>query len=92
MEVFFYGLFMDSNVLKQKGIEISNPRKAFLQNYKLVIGNRASLIPSENERSYGILINIESEKVDSLYSESSVNDYTPEKVLVTIESGELISA
>lgn len=30
MEVFFYGLFMDENILAKKGINPSNPRKGYL--------------------------------------------------------------
>ena len=37
MEVFFYGLFMDKNILKKNGINPSNHRKGYLNNYTLKI-------------------------------------------------------
>jgi len=53
MEVFFYGLFMDVTILLKNGIKPSNPRRGYLNDYALKIGNRASLNPCKNEKSYG---------------------------------------
>lgn len=92
MEIFFYGLFMDVNVLMKKGISYSNPRKAVLNDYDLKIGNRASLIPCLNEKSYGIVMTVKLDEINTLYSEKSVSDYIPEKVEVITESGESINA
>ena len=50
MEVFFYGLFMDGNILLKNGIKPSNLRRGYLNDYALKIGNRASLIPCKNEK------------------------------------------
>lgn len=88
MEVFFYGLFMDGDILLKNGIHPSNPRKGYLNNYTLKIGNRASLIQSENEKAYGILMEVNDEELIKLYAEKSVADYIPEKVEVVTESNE----
>lgn len=82
MEVFFYGLFMDESILAKNGVGAINPRKAYLQNYELRIGNRASLIPAPGEISYGILMTCDQNALQRLYSESSVADYLPETVTV----------
>ncbi len=92
LEVFFYGLFMDSDILKKSGVHPRNLRTAYLENYELIIGERASLIPREDERAYGILMELENEEIDVLYSEPSVADYKPEKVEVIVESGIIVSA
>ena len=92
MEVFFYGLFMDEDILKRKGIHPSNPRKGYLNNYTLKIGQRASLIPCENEQAYGILMEVSEEEISRLYAEKSVADYIPEEVEVVTESGECLIA
>ena len=84
MEIFFYGLFMDAKILSENGIQASNPRKGYLENYTLKIGNRASLIPSENERAYGILMTIADTAIHALYAEPSVADYIPEDVIVVV--------
>lgn len=52
---FFYGLFMDAGVLQSKGVAPVNPRKAYVDDFALRIGDRATLIPSAGARSYGML-------------------------------------
>ncbi len=92
MEVFFYGLFMDSAVLQKNGIKPSNPRKGHLDDYALKIGNRASLFPYKNERSYGIVMTIDKDALYKLYAEASVADYIPEEVNIITETNEIITA
>ncbi|MFY0607083.1 MAG: gamma-glutamylcyclotransferase [Cyclobacteriaceae bacterium] len=92
MEVFFYGLFMDQNLLSEKGIRTSNPRKGCLQNYGLRIGNRASLVKSENEKAYGIIMTVDRDEITELYSDYSVVDYHPEDVMIVAENEENKSA
>ena len=92
MEVFFYGLFMDGNILRKNGIRPSNPRKGHLDDYALKIGNRASLIPCKNERSYGIVMSIDKDAVHNLYAEASVADYIPEEVNIVTNTNESIAA
>lgn len=92
MEVFFYGLFMDEAILLKNGITPSNPRIGYLEHYALKIGNRASLLPSENKRSYGVLMAVDSDAIQGLYAEPSVADYIPEEVTIITESGDPVSA
>ena len=92
MEVFFYGLFMDKDVLLKNGIYASGPRRACLHNYTLKIGNRASLVRSEREKVLGILMTVNDEEIINLYSEKSVADYIPEKVEVVTETNEHLTA
>lgn len=91
-DVFFYGLFMDEQLLLKKGITPLNPRKASLSNYGLRIGERASLIASENEESYGIVMSISSADLENLYSDPSVADYVSENVTVKTDQNEMIDA
>lgn len=92
MEVFFYGLFMDKDILIKNGINPSNPRKGYLNNYTLEIGNRASLIQCKNEKAYGIIMEVNDEEIIKLYAEKSVADYIPEKVKIVTESNEHLIA
>lgn len=92
MEVFFYGLFMDTAILSKQGITPSNPRKGYLNDYALKIGARASLVPSKHEKAYGILMTVDPEAVKRLYAEASVSDYIPEAVNVISETNEIIPA
>ena len=43
--VFLYGLFMDMDVLQQRGFAPSHPQVASLDGYDIVIGDRATLVP-----------------------------------------------
>jgi len=92
MDVFFYGLFMDTTILAKNGIFPSNLRKGYLQDYVLKIGNRASLLPEKNERSWGVLMNADKDALYNLYAEPSVADYIPEEVTVHLESGDTVKA
>ncbi len=92
MEVFFYGLFMDVTILLKNGITPSNPRRGYLNDYALKIGNRASLIPCKNEKSYGIVMTIDNDAIHNLYAEASVADYIPEEVKIITNTNDSITA
>ncbi|MEP1033581.1 gamma-glutamylcyclotransferase [Ekhidna sp.] len=92
LHVFFYGLFMDEVILVKNGIKATNPRKGYLNGYALKIGNRASLIPSKNEKAYGIVMTIDADKIQDLYAEASVSDYIPEEVTIILKGNETIKA
>ena len=80
MDVFFYGLFMDEDILLKNGIHASNLRKGYINNYTLKIGNRASLMPYDGEKAYGIVMTVNAKDIVSLYAEKSVADYLPEEL------------
>lgn len=92
MEVFFYGLFMDESILEKNGLHPSNPRKCYLPDYTLKIGSRASLIPCDHERSYGLLFSVDEKAIHSLYAEASVADYIPEEVEIVTDSNHAVPA
>lgn len=43
-DVFFYGLYMDPQVLAQKTVEARHPRIARVEGYRLRIGHKATLL------------------------------------------------
>ncbi|MEM1406495.1 MAG: gamma-glutamylcyclotransferase family protein [Bacteroidota bacterium] len=92
MEVFFYGLFMDRAILLQNGIKPSNPRKGYLNDYALKIGNRASLVPCNNEKSYGIVMTVDNDAIHKLYAEASVADYIPQEVDIIVNRRDPVRA
>jgi hypothetical protein len=56
IDVFFYGLFMDTEILRAGGVaEPANPRRAFVDDFELRIGQRATLVPVADSRVYGML-------------------------------------
>ena len=89
--VFFYGLFMDAELLGTKDID-AQLRQASLRGFQLLIGDRATLLPSEGDTVHGMAAALTHHDIDQLYSEPSVREYRPEAVLVTLDSGETIPA
>lgn len=91
MDVFFYGLFMDVDILASNGVFPTRQDIGYLQDYTLKIGNRASLIPSKDTRAYGVLMTVDSDKMHDLYAEPSVADYIPEEITVVLNTGETLA-
>jgi len=85
--VFFYGLFMDKSLLASRGINPSKATVGYVDGYSLRIGERATLVPDETNRAYGVLMTIRAEHMRTLYSEESLADYVPEPVLVMLPDG-----
>ena len=89
---FFYGLFMDAGVLNEAGLRPSNFRRAYVNDFALCIGRRATLVPSPGARAYGMLISLTQADLDRLYSAPGLEDYQPETVTAHPYEGEAVSA
>jgi hypothetical protein len=87
VDVFFYGLFMDEALLREKGLNPLHRRVAFVENFRLSIGARATLSPCAGAIVYGVLFSLTRGEVDALYSEASVSAYRPEAVTARVEGG-----
>ncbi|HWS71948.1 MAG TPA: gamma-glutamylcyclotransferase family protein [Thermoanaerobaculia bacterium] len=79
--VFFYGMFMDAELLRGKGADPRNIRPATVDGYALRIGERAALVPEAGSRVYGLLMDLSHADLDLLYAEPSVNMYRAEPLL-----------
>jgi hypothetical protein len=90
--VFFYGLFMDAELLGSKGVHPANPRLACVPGFALRIGQRATLTPSAETSAYGVLMELTHSEVEKLYSEPSVSAYRPEAVVTQLSDGSYIPA
>lgn len=82
--IFFYGLFMDTALLEEQGIDIKSRQPASLDGYKLEIGRRATLVKAAMKQVHGILMSLDENDLHRLYSEPSVADYVPERVVVKL--------
>ena len=79
--VFFYGLFMDEDLLMEKGLNPANSGLARVTGYGLRIGTRATLEASAGERVFGSVMDLSERELASLYGEESVADYVPKHLL-----------
>ena len=90
-KIFFYGLFMDHSLLEEKGIHPKILGPAVLPGYRLHIGDRATLLPADSSRAFGIVMELSESEATTLYSEPSVREYRPEPVKVErLDTGEPI--
>jgi hypothetical protein len=92
IDLFFYGLFMDDALLREKGMNPVNRRMASVENFRLVIGERATLVPCPGQTAYGVLFSLTHAEVDALYAEASVSVYRPEALLAQLEDGSAVPA
>ncbi|SRR6266849_7689635 len=81
IDVFFYGLFMDVDVLRESSVVPINPRRAYVDDFALRIGQRATLLPSSGARAYGMLIALAHQELERLYTAPGLEHYRPEAVL-----------
>ena len=81
LEAFFYGLYMDLDVLREAGVAPLTPRKAYVDGFALRIGRRATLLPSAGARAYGMLYTVTHDELERLYTAPGLEHYRPEAVM-----------
>jgi Gamma-glutamyl cyclotransferase, AIG2-like len=91
-DVFFYGLFMDEGLLRSKGLQPTNVELASLLGMTLRIGERATLVPDAAGRVHGVVMTLTLDELERLYSDSGVQSYRPQAVLVHPQSGGTLAA
>jgi hypothetical protein len=92
LAVFFYGLFMDEELLSSKGVSPSRTTVGHVDGYGLRIGSRATLVPDDSSRAYGVLMVLRVDDVRAMYADPSVVDYVSEPVSVVLQDGTIESA
>ena len=83
---------MDDSLLRQKGVTPRDGRTASVQDFSLVIGARATLVPLSNCTVYGVVCRLTHAEIDALYSDASVDVYRPEAVLAHVEGESVVPA
>src|SRR5688572_9302597 len=86
-EAFFYGLFMDPDVLRKAGIEPGEGRRARVDGQALRLGERATLVPQEGAHALGMTYPLEASQLQALYSATGLEAYAPIVVQVTCDDG-----
>jgi Gamma-glutamyl cyclotransferase, AIG2-like len=92
VDVFFYGLFMDADLLRAKGAHPVNIRAACVPGFALRIGQRATLLRTPDARAYGTVMELTHSEIEQLYSEASVRAYRPESVIAELTDGSHVPA
>jgi hypothetical protein len=92
VRVFFYGLFMDGEALRAKGLHPLGSRRACVPGRALRIGRRATLVPDLGGCVHGMLIDLERSELEELYAEPTVAAYRPEAILAMVADGSWLPA
>jgi hypothetical protein len=91
-DVFFYGLFMDQDLLRARGLAPEGVELATVSGFALRIGRRAALVPDEASRVHGVVMSLTLPELERLYAEPSLRAYRPEAVLATLAGGGRVAA
>ena len=92
VDVFFYGLFMDEELLRAKGLEPEGAALAAVDGLAVRIGPRAALVPAPGGRVHGVVFSLTHSELDRLYAEPGVHAYRPEPVLAQLARGGVTAA
>ena len=92
VDVFFYGLFMDVDLLRNNHVTAVNPRRGYVERFALRVGQRATLVPADGARAYGMLIAVRHADLERLYAGPGLEHYRPEAVLARTLEGEVLPA
>jgi hypothetical protein len=92
VDVFFYGLFMDEELLCERGLRPQRAELASVDGLALRIGRRAALVPDPSGRVHGVVVSLTLDELNHLYAEPSVQAYEPQAVLARLASGGLAAA
>lgn len=85
--VFFYGLYMDPDILRDKGVEPRNPEKARVAGYRLRVGKMATLLRDDDASAHGMVYRLTYPEIESLYWGAGLDAYIAEAVLVETLDG-----
>lgn len=91
-DIFFYGLFMDADLLRAKGLAPADPEPARVDDVALRIGERATLVSAPGARVHGMVASMTLGDVERLYTDPSVQAYRPVAVLAHLRGGSTLAA
>ena len=90
--VFFYGLFMDPEVLRESRVKGHGPRLATVRGKALRIGERATLVDDPDDEVHGVVMAVSASDLEALYSAPSVAAYRPVPVTAHYADGSSVAA
>jgi hypothetical protein len=90
--VFFYGSYMNPDVLRGLGLDPGKIERARLSGFDIVISPRANLVRSDQHTVYGVCARATHEELDGLYAHARNvlgEIYLPEPVVAELDDGSL---
>lgn len=90
LPVFFYGLFMDMEALRAKGLNPRNDQVVYIYDHSVHVRAKAILTSEVGKVAWGVLAQITNEEFDILYGHQS--DYGKVPVCAMTHTGQPIAA
>ena len=84
-DVFIYGLYMDPERLRARGIDAGSPRRAHVDGFALRLGEQPTLLPRGDGRVHGMLYTLDAQALRVLHALPEMAVYRPEGVLAWVE-------
>jgi len=91
VSAFFYGLYMDTDLLKSLGFHPVAAHKAVLRSYALDLFGPAKIVPRTGGIVWGNIVTLPGKDLIAMYSFEATRAYAPETVEVTDGDGNPIS-
>ncbi len=92
VKIFFYGSFMDLEVLRDLGVVPQAFETAKLKRWGITFSPMATLVPREGDVVYGAVAELSRTDVEKLYSRDDLKRYKPIDVTVETEHNKRVSA
>ena len=89
-EGFFYGLYMDPDLLKGLKYSPHNPRIAYVEDYQLDLRGVAKMIPQQGSKTWGMVIQLSQADLDQMYGSEATKSYQPETMTAILQDGQAV--
>ena len=87
VEAFFYGLYMNPELVESLGFVPMSVEKAQLNSYALDLCGAAKIVPKENSVVWGNIIKLSKVDLVAMYSFEATQNYSPEIIHVKDSKG-----
>jgi hypothetical protein len=92
LNIFFYGSFMDLELLRTLGVVPKTFGKAELKNWSIAFSSMATLVQSEGDSVYGTIAELSRDEVRMLYTRDDLKHYSPVDIAVATERNKRVPA
>jgi hypothetical protein len=90
VKIFFYGSFMDLEVLRTLRVVPKTFETAELKNWSITFSPMATLVQSKGDSVYGTIAELSRDEVRMLYTEGDLKRYYPVDITVSTKGNERV--
>ena len=90
IDAFFYGLYMDRELLEKMGMVPLEVKKARLEGYQIDFRGKVKLVPRHDQAVWGTIIKLSQSDLAKMYSSVATSAYKPQPATAITEEGEQV--